>query len=190
MCAARSASRWSRYPKISLDLAFNDKRSDPFAEGWDVVVRIGELPADSTITVRKLCDTRFGLYASPKYLAARAPIISVSDLASQDGAIFRGGNGQLRPWTVMDGTVLRDIVPPPVLVVADGQALIDATIQGFGISQLIDKVAQPFVDSGRLVHVLPSADIPGLPVHILIPLGQRMPSRTRVVVNQIAEFFR
>jgi DNA-binding transcriptional LysR family regulator len=67
---------------------------------------------------------------------------------------------------------------------------IDATIQGFGVSQLIGKVAQPFVESGRLVHILPDSDIPGLPVHILIPLGQRKPSRTRVVVNQIAEFFR
>lgn len=178
------------HPKVTLDLAFNDKRSDPFAEGWDAVVRIGELPADSTMTVRKLCDTRFGLYASPGYLASRPRIASVADLAAQDGAVFRGGNGQLRPWTVQDGATTRDIVPAPALVVADGQALLEATALGFGISQLIDKVAQPLVSDGRLVHVLPEADVPGLPVHVLIPLGHRMPSRTRVVVNQIAEFFR
>jgi DNA-binding transcriptional LysR family regulator len=154
------------------------------------VVRIGELPSDSTMTVRKLCDTNFALFASPAYLAARPPITSVGDLVSQDGAIFRAGNGQLRPWRVNDCGAIREIEPAAALVVADGHALVDATVQGFGMAQLIDRVAQPFVEAGKLVHVLPKADIPGMPVHALIPAGHRMPSRTRVVLDQIVAYFR
>jgi DNA-binding transcriptional LysR family regulator len=140
--------------------------------------------------VRKLCDTQFGLYASPGYLSARAAIKTVSDLAGQSGIVFRGGNGQLWPWKVQDGLGIRDIMPATTLVVTDGQAMVDATALGFGVAHLINKVAEPLVDSGRLIHVLPEADVAGMPVHALIPSGPRMPSRTRIVLNQIADFLR
>lgn len=178
-----------RHPKITLDLALSDRRSDPVADGWDIVVRIGDLEPDSLTTVRKLCDLRFGLFASPAYLERSHPIACASDLALHQAAVFRGGNGQIRPWLIQDGQQQRAFTPTPVLVVADGQALLDATIQGFGIAQLLDHVAAPHVASGQLSHVLPSADVPGYPVHALIPVGHRMPSRTRVVLDAIARCF-
>lgn len=178
-----------RHPKITLDIALSDRRSDPVADGWDIVVRIGDLEPDSLTTVRKLCDLRFGLFASPDYLSRSHPIACLSDLALHHGAVFRGGNGQIRPWLVQDGPQQRAFTPIPVLVVSDGQALIDATIQGFGLAQLLDHVAAPHVASGQLIHVLPSADVPGYPVHALIPVGHRMPSRTRVVLDALARCF-
>jgi DNA-binding transcriptional LysR family regulator len=123
-------------------------------------------------------------------LERKGQVTQVSDLSSHDAAIFRAASGRLRPWSVRDGGTIREISPSPALVVADGQALIDATVQGFGISQLFDRVAKPLVDDGRLIHVLPESDIPGPPVHALIPLGHRMPSRTRVVLEQLAAFMR
>lgn len=179
-----------RYPKVSLELAFADRMSDPVGEGWDLVVRIGALPEDSEMTVRKLCDLQLGLYASPDYVAARELPQDVADLSRHDALIFRGPTGRLRPWSVQDGAVLRDISPDPVLVVSDGQALLDATLCGLGIAQILDKVAMPYVRAGRLLRILPQADVDGPPVHALIPLGGRMPAKTRVVLNHIAEILR
>src|ERR1700760_2263535 len=45
----------AKHPKVTLELALTDRMSDPIGEGWDVVVRIGALPEDSELTVRKLC---------------------------------------------------------------------------------------------------------------------------------------
>ncbi|ANN72261.1 LysR family transcriptional regulator [Bordetella bronchialis] len=178
-----------RYPKITLEVALTDRMSDAVGEGWDIVVRIGILPVDSEMTVRKLCDLRLGLYAAPEYLSRHAPIEAVSGLSAHEAVIFRGPNGRLRPWTVQDGDIVREISPSPVMVLADGQALVEATINGLGISQILDRVARPHVAAGRLVHILPSADVPGPPVHALIPLGRRMPSKTRAVLNHLAEQF-
>jgi DNA-binding transcriptional LysR family regulator len=179
-----------RYPKITLEVALTDRMSDAVGEGWDIVVRIGILPADSEMTVRKLCDLRLGLYAAPRYLEQRAPIDAVSELSAHDAVIFRGPTGRLRPWTVQDGDIVREISPSPVMVLADGQALVEATINGLGISQILDRVARPHVEAGRLVHVLPAADVDGPPVHALIPLGRRMPSKTRAVLNHLADQLR
>lgn len=178
------------HPKVTLEMALSDRMSDAVAEGWDIVVRIGDLPVDSEMTVRKLCELQLGLYASPEYLARKGAINAVADLSSHDAIIFRGPSGRLRSWSVLDGEILRELSPQPVLALADGHALTEAAINGLGIAQLFDRVAQPQVDAGKLVHILPASDVAGPPVHALIPLGQKMPSKTRAVLNHLAEHLR
>lgn len=151
--------------------------SDPVADGWDIVVRIGELPVDSDITVRKLCETRFGLYASPDYVAERGVIHSMGDLSAHDAVIFRGTSGRLRPWALNDNGHIRRVAPEPAIVVENGQALIEALSNGLGVSQLLDRIAQPHVEAGRLQHVLPSGDVDGLPVHAIIPWVKKWQQR-------------
>jgi DNA-binding transcriptional LysR family regulator len=178
------------HPKVTLEIALSDRMSDAVAEGWDIVVRIGDLPVDSEMTVRKLCDLRLGLYASPDYLARKGAITSVADLNAHDAVIFRGPSGRLRGWSVLDGDVQRELSPNPSLALADGQALVEAAIVGLGIAQIFDRVAKPQVDAEKLVHILPASDVTGPPVHALIPLGQKMPSKTRAVLNHLAEYLR
>lgn len=179
-----------RYPQVTFDLSLNDRQSDPVGEGWDIVVRIGELPPEGDMTVRKLCTLRLGLYASPAYLDRRESIRTVQDLWNQDAVIFRSASGRLRPWSVLDAGRPAEISPKAPLIVADGRAMIDAAINGLGIAQIFDRVAQPHVLSGELQRVLPVADVDGPPVHALIPLGRRMPAKTRVVLDHLAEIFR
>jgi DNA-binding transcriptional LysR family regulator len=176
-----------KYPKLTLEMALTDRMSDPVGEGWDVVVRIGALPEDSEFTVRKLCELRLGLYASPEYLARRGEVKTLADLVDHDAIVFRGPSGRLRSWTVREGDSVREIASQPVLVLADGQALVEAAVAGFGIAQILDRVALPHVSAGRLIHLLPEADVDGPPVHAIISLGQKMTAKTRAVVNHLAE---
>ncbi|SAL11941.1 LysR family transcriptional regulator [Caballeronia peredens] len=177
----------AKHPKVTLEMALTDRMSDPIGEGWDVVVRIGALPEDSELTVRKLCDLRLGLYASPAYLERKGTPADIDQLSAHDAVIFRGPTGRLRPWTLRHGTSTKDFAPQPVLVLADGQALVEAAVAGFGIAQIFDRVALPHVRAGRLVHVLPDAEVDGPPVHAIISLGQKMAAKTRAVVNHLAE---
>jgi DNA-binding transcriptional LysR family regulator len=182
-----------QYPKVVLELSLTDRMSDPVAEGWDIIVRIGELPADSELTVRKLCELKLGLYASPDYLAARAGIGGIGDIADlvgHDAIIFRGPAKRLRPWALQDGAQVREMAPAPTLILADGQALLEAALLGLGIAQILDRVAQPHVEAGRLAHLLPHADVPGPPVNAIIPLGQKMTGKIRVVLNYLVEQLR
>jgi DNA-binding transcriptional LysR family regulator len=176
-----------KHPKVTIEMALTDRMSDPIGEGWDIVVRIGALPEDSELTVRKLCDLTLGLYAAPEYLEARGTPSSIADLSSHDAVVFRGPTGRLRPWSLREGESVRAYSPSPVLVLADGQALVESVVAGFGVSQILDRVAIPYVKAGRLVHVMPDADVAGPPVHAIISLGQKMAAKTRAVVNHLAE---
>ncbi|MDE1172148.1 MAG: LysR family transcriptional regulator [Parvibaculaceae bacterium] len=182
------ASLREKHPKVTLEISLSDRRSDAVAEGWDLVVRIGELPDEGEMTVRKLCSTREGLYASPEYLGRRGPVSAIHELHDHDAAIFRGYSGALRPWKLNDGGRIVEVVPrSPAIILSDGQALLDAAVSGLGIAQMLDKFAQPHVCSGRLREVLPDTGIKGPPIHALVPLGRRIPCKTRVVLEHLAE---
>ena len=49
------------------------------------------------------------------------------------------------------------------------------------------ELAKSYVQAGKLVHLLPEADVDGPPVHAIISLGQKMAAKTRAVVNHLAE---
>jgi len=173
-----------RYPKVVVELSLNDRMSDPVGDGWDIVVRIGHLPADSEMTVRKICDLKLGLYAAPAYLDKRAAIVTIADLTDHDAVLFRSFTGQLRGWSLNDHGQRREFAPTPALIL-DGHAFVEAAVLGLGISQMIDRFARPFVLDGRLVHVLPQADLAAPPVHALIPVGRKMTAKTRVVLDHL-----
>lgn len=179
-----------QHPKVTIELNLSDRQSDPVKDGWDIVVRAGVLPAEGEMTVRKLCDMRLGLYASPDYLAQHAPLASVDDLTGHEAIMFRSGSGKVRPWTLTDGTRVFETMPVASVVTGDGRALIDAAIAGMGIAEIFDRVAAPHVESRELELVLPQAMAEGPPIHALIPAGRRMPPRTRVVLDALVEFFR
>lgn len=179
------------YPKITLELSFTDRMSDPVAEGWDIIVRIGELPPDSGMTVRKICHLRFGLYASPGYLERTGRLRSIAELTARDAVVYRASSGRLRPWAVRreDGEV-EEISPHPSVIVADGQALADAVTAGYGIAQMLDGIVHPYHTAGSVEHVLPQADVDGLPVHAIIPVGQKMTAKTRFVLDYLTDAIR
>lgn len=171
-----------RHPKVTLEISLDDRLSDPVAEGWDIVVRIGRLPAGGAALARKLCDLRLGLYASPAYLARRGPPRTIDAIHEHDAIVFRGPSGRLRPWSVGE----RELVPSPAVLLSDGQAIVDAAVGGLGLAQIFDRIAAPWVTSKHLVQVLPEADVAGPPVHALVPLGRRMAPKTRAVLAHLA----
>lgn len=179
-----------RHPKITLELSLNDRHSDPVKDGWDIVVRIGPLSASGDMTVRKLCELRSGLFASPRYLDGRPTIRTIDDLRGQEGVLYRTNAGLLRPWLIRDGDGTVELVPAATVVAHDGRTLVEAIRAGLGVGQLFDRVAAPFVTAGELVPVLPQHNVLALPVHALLPVGRHMPPRTRVVLDHLAEALR
>jgi DNA-binding transcriptional LysR family regulator len=175
----------ARYPKVIVEMALSDRMSDPVGEGWDIVVRIGHPAGDSDMTVRKIADQTLGLYAAPSYLEHRGPVTSIAQLHGHDAVLFRSSRGKLYGWSVNDNGVRRELAPAPVLILADGHAFVEAAAMGMGVAQIMDRFASPFVAAGRLVHLLPEADVAAVPVYALIPGGHPMAARTRVVLEHL-----
>ena len=54
----------ARHPRLALDVTLSDRVADLVEEGYDMAVRIGQLPASSLIS-RRLASTRMVVCASP-----------------------------------------------------------------------------------------------------------------------------
>lgn len=74
----------TRFPALMLAVSFTDRRSDLFAEGIDLAVRIGSLDDTPNLVARSLGVQHLVICGAPGYLATRGTPMSPSDLAKHD----------------------------------------------------------------------------------------------------------
>ena len=121
-----------RHPHVTVELGLNDRLVDLAEEGWDLVIRIGNL-ANSSLIARRIAPCRTVLCAAPSYLATRGTPRSVADLKEHNclGYTLSQVNGAER-W--MFGT-RGDVVVPVSgnLRANNGDALRAAAIAGQGL---------------------------------------------------------
>lgn len=140
----------ARCPEVTLDLDFNDRLVDVINEGFDVVIRSGDL-GDSRLVARRLGPFRFLLAASPAYLARHGTPRTPAALA--DHACLRYqfvDSGRLEDWTVAG-------LPsqlPATLACNNMEAMLGATVAGMGVAYMPDFLARDALARGELVRVL------------------------------------
>jgi DNA-binding transcriptional LysR family regulator len=149
------------YPKIRLDLDFDDRIKDVVAEGYDIAIRSGVL-SDSAFMSRKLSSFSFLLCASPAYLAEFGEPADVAALAQHRQIRFRHpGTGALQSWRLASGISLELDRLTPALVCTNMEAVCQATMAGLGIAWAPDFLIADALESGKLVCILRSEAIDG-----------------------------
>ena len=94
-------------------------------------------------------------------------------------------DGKPRPWLFAHGAQ-----PMPARLLIDAAPLlVDALLDGLGIGQLFDFMAEPLLRAGRLVHVMPETAAPGPPVHAVCAPGRRASPRVRAAFSAFADAF-
>lgn len=151
------------YPDVAVDVFTSERRVDLAADGIDVAIRIGDLVRADYVG-RRLTTYRHVLVASPKFLAAH-PVGRLEDVSGVPCAGFRAGAEYTLAWS-LGGRILQ---PTPVLLANDYAHLRALALAGEVLTELPPFLAQPAVEAGRLVHVLPRAGFPETTVTALIP---------------------
>ncbi len=140
-------------PGVRLDISLSDRRVSLVEEGFDLVVRAGELE-DSDLPFRKLGELPRVLVASPDFLAAQGNIETPTDLEHLPGL---GMRRDLLRWRLRDAYGSEESAAPKVAFAANRQAILaDAAREGLGIANLPRFLIQEDLTNGSLVPVLPS----------------------------------
>lgn len=180
----------SRYPGIALSLSEADRMVDLITEGFDCVVRAGEL-ADSSLVGRRVATFGQCTVASPAYLARHGVPVALDDLAGHRMVAYTASaNGQPYPMEfVRDGRAL-DIPLPYDIVVRGAEIYTASAVAGLGLIQVPRyRVAQQ-IATGQLVSVLDDCPPPPMPVSVLYPQNRQLSSRLRVFIDWLADVFR
>jgi LysR family transcriptional regulator, regulator for bpeEF and oprC len=187
-----AVSRWidaylQRYPQVSVEADFTGRVIDIVHEGFDLAIRVGELP-DSRLAARRIGELHYGLFASPDYLARRGIPRSPEDLPQHDLLVFTAGSHRAG-WRLAQGSENRRIDAPARLRINNSFAVRDAAIRGLGIAQLPVVVANPALSSTELARVLPEWHPPAVPVHALFPSNRYLTPKVRAFIDHAVHAF-
>ncbi len=143
-------------PDVQVELNIANRNVDLNFEGFDLAIRLGELP-DSGLVSHTLEDAALCLLASPTYLeriGTPTNLVSLND--HQCITFLMPSTGRLTPWLFSDG--VRDVDWQPqarIQVTDDVLGVLSLAEQGFGICQTFDFIAKKYIQRGTLVEVLP-----------------------------------
>ncbi|RWH84425.1 MAG: LysR family transcriptional regulator [Mesorhizobium sp.] len=160
------------YPKTKVELRLTDDKLNLVEDGIDLAFRTGILQ-DSTLIARKLGSTHRLLCASPDYLARRGVPERLADLAHHQ-CVIAGPSTSGTHW-VLDGPHGQETVTVVGRFAANEmQAVVAATLAGFGIAQLPHSIAEPLINGGRLSRVLRDYTTPVGGLHVLYPSSRHL----------------
>jgi DNA-binding transcriptional LysR family regulator len=172
------------HPLVSARLLLQDHAVSLVDEGVDVALRIGRLPDSSLIATRIGSDVRRVVVASPAYLAAHLVIREPADLARH--AIIAFTNFGLDSWTFTaeaNSPAPRTVRFAPRLIVNSVRAALASAAEGRGLTRLYSYHVAPLVQAGRLQLVLPEAEPPAVPAHLLTPDGRHATPKVRAFLD-------
>lgn len=177
-----------QHPKVTLDVTLADRIIDLVDEGYDLAVRIAQLPASSLVS-RKIASTRLVLCASPDYLRrhgepshpadiARHTVFTYTLLATGDTWNFEGPDGPV------------EVKVTPRLRSNNGDTCCTAALQHQGIVLQPSFMVSHHLRAGALVEVLPQYRSLELGVYAVYASRRHVTPKVRVVIDFLVEAFR
>lgn len=177
-----------QWPAVAVELSLTDHRVDLTGEGFDLAVRIGNLP-DSSLRVRRLCEIRMPLVASPSYLQANGVPDTPQALADH-ATIALAQVPEPDRWTFQhDAEGRRSVRIRPRLTVDNGDIAREAALAGLGIVALPDFFVHKDIRSGRLADVLLPWHLDPVGLQIVTPPSRLRPRRVDALIDHLASAF-
>jgi DNA-binding transcriptional LysR family regulator len=145
------------YPRIDIELISTDRRVDHRLEGVDVSIRIDAQLKDQLIA-RRIASIPFVFCASPAYLDRAGVPTMPEDLQRHACLVFRyPTDGRFLPWAFRRDGERFEAKVNPGFVCDDIDTIAQIALNGGGIARLASFIAQPLIDSGRLLPLFESS---------------------------------
>lgn len=175
------------HPALKVELTLDDRVVDLVGEGYDLAIRIADLPP-STLVARRLAPCRRVLCAAPAYLQragrpqrpedlARHACLGYSYLATGNDWRFRGRDGPI--------TVRID----PILSANNGDVLGQMAVAGLGIMLAPTFIAGDDLRAGRLVRLLDDWLEADTGIYAVYPHTRHLSPKVRATVDYLAARF-
>lgn len=175
------------YPEVQLELDLTPRRVDIIGEGFDLAIRMGDLPEDSQLAARRLATMHWGLYASPDYLARAGEPLLPQALEAMHGLLLLSRTGEPVPWHLSRDGAESVVVRPQQRTLANAPSLLaQMAMAGVGIAGVDRLFAREPLALGQLQRLLPDWHLPDSTCWAVFPERRLMPLRTRVFLEAMS----
>lgn len=179
----------AQHPQVQVRAFFSNRVVHLIDEGFDVALRIAELP-DSGLTAVPVGRMRAVLVAAPAYLKRFGTPRTPAELAQHHavGLAIEGQGRALWQWPPRKAAAAR--VADERLVVNTNVVKVAAAVAGLGIARALAYQVTDEVRDGRLRVLLARHEPPPVPVHLVYPAGRAAAAKVRAFVQFAAEQLR
>jgi len=177
------------HPGIVVDLELDDRTHDLVGEGFDVAIRIGPRPADSSLVSRVLGSSRSVVAGAPALLDRLGRPVSLDDLARFPCLVYSNRLAD-EQWRFETPAGPRTVRGPERLRANNGTALAEAAAAGLGLVSMPTFIVGPLVDVGRLEILLPEQTASRRDIRLVYPPGRQTSAKLRTLADHLAAAFR
>jgi len=177
----------ARHPALELTISATDRRVAAFREGFDCVLRVGDL-AEPGLVGRRLGVLQMMNCVSPGYLREHGVPQRIEDLEQHSVVHYSSTLGTENPtfeYPVEGG--YRQLPMRSLITVNNTDAYHAACVAGLGIIQVPRVGAVASLAAGTLAEVLPALTCAPMPVSLFHTHGRSVPRRVRAVMNWLTE---
>ena len=176
-----------RHPALTLHIGEGDRFVDIVREGFDCVIRGGEI-ADSDMIVRRLGLAQEGTFASPAYLEGHGVPRSLEELQGHAMIGFASSRtGQTLPLEFTVEGELRTVMLPCRITVTNTDTYANLARLGFGLMQAPRYRYAEDLAAGTLVELLHEHPPSPTPISVLYPKSRQLSPRVRVFIDWLVE---
>ena len=187
------APLWARFmalnPQVELDIVLSDRVVDLIEEGYDLVVRIGNLTS-SGLVARPLARTRMVLCAAPGYLE-RHDVPEEPQALAQHAIIGYSYSSHGDEWRFLheDGRRAGLRVQPRAHA-NSGATCLALALAGQGVILQPDFHSHGALQRGDLVELMPQWQAGTINVHAVYPTRTLLPLKVQLLRDFLADALR
>lgn len=163
------------FSSVCFQLHMTDEPMDLITAGADLAIRIGPL-ADSNLYARHLADWHLIPCIAADHPAAGSSIKRIEELPKD---CFIGHIPSLPE---------RDF-PKPKVLLNNMQTVVQLTLDGVGYALLPEPEVKHYIESGRLLRLLPDWEGSPYSVHAVLPIKDNIPAKTERTIEVLSHFF-
>ncbi len=178
-----------QYPRITLDMVYDDHFNDLISGNFDLAIRISAQLADSSLVAKKISSTQAILCASPDYLQAHHPIHHAEDLARHNCLEFSNAIDRSQ-WRLSSAQGEQRIKIRGNLHCNSGKAIMSAALGGLGVAMLPRFMADRCIEQGKLIQILPQYQLAELGIYAMYPRKAFLPTKVRCFIDFIQQSLR
>lgn len=175
-----------RYPDVRVEISIDDRLVDIVAERFDAGVRDGEIVAKDMVAARIGPDLRMAVVGTPAYFARHTPPKRPQGLTEHQCINLRlPTRGGLYAWEFQKGRRKLNVHVEGQLVCNRPEAILNAALSGAGLAYVLEDVAQPYLDTGRLKRVLDDWCPPFPGYHLYYPSRRQHSAAFALLVDAL-----
>lgn len=176
-----------RYPQVNVELVLTDQYVDLIGQGFDLSVRIGHLK-DSTMIAKELGYSSSLLVASPELVNAMN-IQQPSDLIDLPMIFDTNLKGDRQRWIASHEGQQSLLDMKASVYVNSARASAELASRCVGVALCPLFAVKAYLETGRLVVLLPEYDFGQVPINAIYPSRNQLPSRARCFIDEFSEFY-